>query len=200
MSPEKLQTVSDIYSLGCTLYYAVTGKVPFPGGDTSDKLRRHLEEPPLSPQKLSPSVSDDFARVIAALMEKRPADRVSSAEEVVVLLRPWVVGSDVMARQHIGSLTKLSGNLDHQSNLADTLPVVFETSETQDVQQDTTDAGSLAGVSLPKIVVTDRPLITPSSENHGKHTSQGWPLNKIIAALFAAAVLTLGTAIYLLSQ
>ncbi len=52
LSPEQIRTplavssVSDIYSLGCTLYYAICGKVPFPGGDTSSKLRRHLEDTP----------------------------------------------------------------------------------------------------------------------------------------------------------
>ena len=156
VSPEKLQTISDIYSLGCTLYYAVTGKVPFPGGDTADKLRRQLDETPLAPQKLNPSVSDDFARVIAALMEKRPADRVSTAKEVMVLLKPWVAGTEVVAREHVGSLTKLSGSLIHNSNLADTLPEEDETSETQDAQQDSTDAGTIGGVTLPQIVVADR--------------------------------------------
>ena len=39
----------DIYSLGCTLYYAVTGKVPFPGGTTTDKARAHCELRPLDP-------------------------------------------------------------------------------------------------------------------------------------------------------
>ena len=42
--PDKVRPVSDVYSLGCTLYYAVTGKVPFPGGNTADKMQRHLSE------------------------------------------------------------------------------------------------------------------------------------------------------------
>ena len=42
----------DIYSLGCTLYYAVTGKVPFPGGTTADKARAHCELRPLDPRRL----------------------------------------------------------------------------------------------------------------------------------------------------
>jgi serine/threonine protein kinase len=80
---------SDIYSLGCTLYYAVTGKVPFPGGRTSEKLRRHLEEAPLNPRRFNPDLSDMFLDVMADMMEKDPVRRLRSMESVIERLRPW---------------------------------------------------------------------------------------------------------------
>ena len=45
-SPRDVTSVSDIYSLGCTAYYAITGKVPYPGGSTREKARRHCEDTP----------------------------------------------------------------------------------------------------------------------------------------------------------
>jgi serine/threonine protein kinase len=87
--PDKVLPVSDVYSLGCTLYYAVTGKVPFPGGNTADKIRRHLEETPLNPLHFSPDLPNAFCDVIAAMMDKNPDTRTPSAAAVVEMLRPW---------------------------------------------------------------------------------------------------------------
>ncbi|MCH2116529.1 MAG: serine/threonine protein kinase [Pirellulales bacterium] len=87
--PEQVRPVSDIYSLGCTLYYAVTGKVPFPGGNTSDKMRRHLNETPLNPLHFSPDLPEAFADVIARMMQRDPDRRVPTAERVIELVKPW---------------------------------------------------------------------------------------------------------------
>lgn len=80
----------DIYSLGCTLYYAVTGKVPFPGGSTAEKARAHCELQPLNPRRLNPALSDSFVEVIAEMMAKDPRERISSAAEVIARLKPWL--------------------------------------------------------------------------------------------------------------
>jgi serine/threonine protein kinase len=87
--PDKILPVSDVYSLGCTLYYAVTGKVPFPGGTTADKIRRHLEETPLNPLHFNPNLPEGFCDAIAAIMDKNPDTRTPTAAAVVELLRPW---------------------------------------------------------------------------------------------------------------
>jgi eukaryotic-like serine/threonine-protein kinase len=76
--------------LGCTLYYALCGKVPFPGGDTKSKLRRHLEETPWHPRKFAPDVPEDFVDIIADMMEKDPTKRIASAAQVAARLEPWV--------------------------------------------------------------------------------------------------------------
>jgi serine/threonine protein kinase len=88
-SPGDISAVSDVYSLGCTLYYAVCGKVPFPGGTPRDKARRHCEETPWHPRRFNADIPEEFVEVIADMMEKNPRDRIQTAAEVVARLEPW---------------------------------------------------------------------------------------------------------------
>ena len=92
-NPHDVTKLTDIYSLGCTLYYAVTGKVPYPGGTAASKIRRILEDTPWHPRKHTPDINDEFVEVIADMMEKDPARRIQSAAEVASRLGPWA--SDV---------------------------------------------------------------------------------------------------------
>ena len=80
----------DIYSLGCTLYYAVTGKVPFPGGTTSDKARAHCDLRPLDPRRLNANLNAAFVEVMADMMAKDPTQRIPSARDVMTRLQPFL--------------------------------------------------------------------------------------------------------------
>ncbi len=77
---------ADVYSLGCTLYYLLTGRVPFPGGTVAEKLLRHLTQEPAPVQRLQPAVPPALAAVVHKMMARRPEDRYQSAAEVVAAL------------------------------------------------------------------------------------------------------------------
>lgn len=102
-SPGDMTAVSDIYSLGCTLYYAVCGKVPFPGGTPREKARRHCEETPWHPRRFNPEIPEEFVEVIADMMEKNPVDRIQTAAEVVARLEPWAAENSPISARKLGS-------------------------------------------------------------------------------------------------
>lgn len=132
VTPSEVRTISDIYSLGCTLYYAVTGKVPFPGGDTADKLRRQLEEMPIAPQRLNSQLDDEFVDVIAAMMQKRPEDRIATAEEVVTRLQPWTPPLEATSWNEINEIIQAPPEVGYgEANLAETIAASFDPDDTK---------------------------------------------------------------------
>ncbi len=93
--PDQVNPSADIYSLGCTLYFAVAGRVPFPGGTRQEKAKHHLSDDPTPVRAVAPQITVEFEQVIAEMMEKDPRRRVPSADAVVELLRPWTPAEPV---------------------------------------------------------------------------------------------------------
>jgi serine/threonine protein kinase len=94
-SPDTVGPAADVYGLGCTLYFVLAGQVPFPGGTRQDKARRQLTETPAPIQKFAPGVSDAFCRVVEAMMDKDPVQRIGTADAVIEWLRPWTPDAPV---------------------------------------------------------------------------------------------------------
>lgn len=88
--PDKAGPAADVYGLGCTLYFALVGEVPFPGGTREEKARRQLTEPPRPIRQFARHVSSGFSAVVEAMMRKDPAERLASAGAVIERLMPWV--------------------------------------------------------------------------------------------------------------
>lgn len=93
---------ADIYSLGCTLYFLLTGKVPFDGiaYDTIvSKILAHAEEEPQPIDTLCDGVPKGVQKIVNQMMSKHPDDRYQSADEVVQSLAPFAANHPAFCDQ-----------------------------------------------------------------------------------------------------
>ncbi len=80
---------ADLYSLGCTLYFALTGRPPYPDGTAIEKLLKHQLDPIPPVTAGRPDVPPALAAVLEKLMCKQPQGRFACAAEVAAALEPF---------------------------------------------------------------------------------------------------------------
>ena len=87
--PTKVDFRADVYALGCSLYFSLTGQPPFPGGTSIEKMQRQRVEIPDGIHELNPTVPDAFNKLVALMMEKDPVYRYPNMASVRAALLPW---------------------------------------------------------------------------------------------------------------
>ena len=90
LNSHKADARADIYSLGCTLYFLLTGHPPFPEGSISERLMKHQVETPPSITKDRPDVPPTLLRICEKMMSKQADDRYQTAGEVAKRLSDWL--------------------------------------------------------------------------------------------------------------
>lgn len=103
MSPEQvtpnatLDATTDVYGLGTTLYYLLTGTTPFRGAPAA-VLRQIVDVTPTSPKILNPEIPVDLETICLKAIEKSPDDRYESAKSLASDLERFLKGEPISAR------------------------------------------------------------------------------------------------------
>ncbi|MGA2797655.1 MAG: serine/threonine-protein kinase [Thermoguttaceae bacterium] len=89
---------ADIYSLGCTLYFLLTGHAPFPEGTLPERILKHQNQEPQSISAERSDVPQSLIEICKKMMSKRPAARYQTAAELSQVLAAWRPGEKRVQR------------------------------------------------------------------------------------------------------
>lgn len=99
---------SDVYSLGCTLYYLLVGRAPFAKGSVVERIKAHWNEPPPNPldelEEPPPDLDSAIIDLYFRMLEKHPDARPQTAGEVADTIAAWL-------EQHAGDGPRPAGSL-----------------------------------------------------------------------------------------
>lgn len=94
---EELNARSDMYSVGATLFYLLTGHTPFQARNVIALIATVLEQPAPSPRQFQPKLSRGLSKAVRRCLEKQPGERFKSYEELRKALAPYSSAAPVPA-------------------------------------------------------------------------------------------------------
>lgn len=94
LNANEVDARADIYSMGCTLYYLLTGHPPFPKGTLAQRMLAHQMHDPPSIYEDRPSAPKGLVEIVMKMMSKKPEDRYLSANQVEAALKDWLENRD----------------------------------------------------------------------------------------------------------
>jgi serine/threonine-protein kinase len=98
VDPRRADIRADVYSLGCTLYYLLAARPPFPEGTLTQKLLWHQQAEPPRIEDVRPGLPAGLPAVLRKMMARRPEDRYQAPAEVAAALAPFVTPAPADAR------------------------------------------------------------------------------------------------------
>ncbi len=97
LNSHQVDARADIYGLGCTLYFVLTGGPPFPEGTLAQRIARHQSMMPAPISALRADCPPELERICFCMLQKSPADRYQTALEVAEALEQWLATAEIPA-------------------------------------------------------------------------------------------------------
>lgn len=163
---------SDIYSLGCSLFYLLTGHTPYPGDTVMRRLLSHRESPIPDLSVLRPDVSAAFQDFFQKLVAKNPGQRFQSMTEVIAAITAVRIGYEntygeaYFSRLLNGATSGISGK-STSANSALRVP----------------SATAPATISLPETVLLNSASTTKATQVTDSHSSRSRLIGSAVAVL-----------------
>src|SRR5262245_8850594 len=91
VNSHKVDHRADVYGLGCSLYYLLTGRPPFTEGPLAQRIAKHQSQMPDDIRKTRPDCPRDLADICVKMMQKRPEKRYATMRDVAEALESWLI-------------------------------------------------------------------------------------------------------------
>jgi serine/threonine protein kinase len=154
-----VDTRADIYSLGCTLYYLLTGQVPFPGGSLLTKLLQHQEVEAPSVRLLRPEVPEELDGILQKMLAKCPEDRYQIPLLVVAPLRHFCPGASAVS----GSVIRPASGINLPGTRPGSSPALSPSSSSSLARP-----GSSSSLARPGLPGHGGPISRPGNNGNGQ--------------------------------
>ncbi len=188
--PRAADVRSDIYSLGCTLYFMLCQRPPFPQGTVLQKLLQHTTDVPPDPREINPQVPPEFAAVVRRMLAKEPRWRYQHPHD---LIRDLLALAERWGLERVYTRVQVAPAPAPRLRLAQQLPWLAPVAALLCLVAalhalDARHAEELAGASrtwsdlLPPAPTTVEPGSSPSRRTPSEQASPGAPANNTAPA------------------